>query len=95
MTSCTVIAIFSPLPEHREQIRELLLEQAELVRKEPGCEYYDLYDDVSQDLVFVEAWETRELWQIHNDAATVAAIRAGVEGKLAKPIEVRELYRAH
>lgn len=94
MTVCTVIAIFTPIPEHREEIRKVLLEQAKIVRTEKGCEYYDLYDDVNDDLVFVEAWSTRELWQIHNDAPTVAAIRAAVEGKLQKPLEVRELYLA-
>jgi quinol monooxygenase YgiN len=93
MTICTVIAIFKPMAEHRDQIRETLLEQAELVRLEPGCEYYDLYDDINGDLVFVEAWSTRELWMIHNDAPTVATIKAAVAGKLTADIEVRELYK--
>jgi quinol monooxygenase YgiN len=93
MTICTVIAIFAPMPEHREAIKKTLLEQAEIVRTEPGCEYYDLYDDVNGDLVFVEAWTTRELWQIHNGAETVAAIRAAIAGKLTCDLEVRELYK--
>jgi hypothetical protein len=32
---------------------------------------------------------------IHNDAPTVAAINAGVEGKLLKPVSVQELYAAN
>lgn len=95
MTICTVIATFEPKPEHREEIRALLLEQAAIVRTEPGCEYYDLYDEVNGNLVFVEAWSTRELWMIHNDAPTVAAIMSGVEGKLLKPVLVQELYPAN
>ena len=95
MTICTVTATFEPKPEHRDEIRALLLEQAAIVRTEPGCEYYDLYDQVNGNLVFVEAWSTRELWMIHNDAPTVAAINKGVEGKLLKPVAVQELYAAN
>jgi len=94
MTICTVIATFEPKPEFREEIRQLLLEQAKIVRTEPGCEYYDLYDEVNGNLVFVEAWTTRELWMIHNDAVTVKTINQGVEGKLEKPVSVQELYSA-
>jgi quinol monooxygenase YgiN len=94
MTICTVVATFEPKSEFREEIRQLLLEQAAIVRTEPGCEYYDLYDEVNGNLVFVEAWSTRELWVIHNDAATVKTINAGVEGKLLKSVAVQEPYSA-
>jgi quinol monooxygenase YgiN len=95
MTICTVVATFQPKPECREEIKQLLMEQAAIVRGEPGCEYYDLYDEVNGNLVFVEAWSTRELWMIHNEAATVKTINAGVEGKLLKPVLVQELYSAN
>jgi quinol monooxygenase YgiN len=94
MTICTVTATFEPKPEFRQEIRKLLLEQAEIVRTEEGCEYYDLYDDVNGNLVFIEAWTTRELWMIHNDAPTVLAITKGVDGKLVNPVLVSELYKA-
>jgi quinol monooxygenase YgiN len=94
MTICTVTATFEPKPEFREEIRALLLEQAAIVRTEPGCEYYDLYDQVNGNLVFIEAWSSRELWISHNEAPTVAAIDAGVEGKLLSPVAVQELYTA-
>ncbi|CAB4631029.1 unannotated protein [freshwater metagenome] len=95
MTICTVIATFEPKPEHRDTVRKLLLEQAVIVRGEPGCEYYDLYDQVNGNLVFVEAWTTRELWMIHNEAETVKTINEGVAGKLIKPVLVQELYSAN
>jgi len=95
MSICTVVATLEPKPEFRDEIRALLIEQAAIVRGEPGCEYYDLYDQVNGNLVFVEAWSTRELWMIHNDAATVKTINAGVEGKLQKPVSVQELYAAN
>lgn len=95
MTICTVIATFSPKPEFRKEVKNLLIEQAAIVRNEPGCEYYDLYDEVNGNLVFVEAWSTREHWTNHNDAPTVSAINKGVEGKLEKPVLVQELYAAN
>ena len=95
MSICTVVATFEPKPEFRDEIRALLIEQAAIVRGEPGCEYYDLYDQVNGNLVFVEAWSTREEWMIHNDAPTVKAINDGVEGKLLKPVSVQELYTAN
>lgn len=94
MTICTVTATFEPKPEFRNEIRTLLLEQAEIVRTEQGCEYYDLYDQVNGNLVFIEAWTTRHLWVKHNEAPTVSAITKGVEGKLLSPIAVNELYLA-
>jgi quinol monooxygenase YgiN len=95
MSICTVVATFEPKPEFRDEIRALLLEQAAIVRGETGCEYYDLYVQVNGNLVFVEAWSTREEWMIHNDAPTVKAINDGVEGKLLKPVSVQELYAAN
>ena len=95
MTICTVVATFEPKPEFRDEIRALLLEQAAIVRGEPGCEYYDLYDQVNGNLVFVEAWSSREYWMKHNDAPTVQAINNGVAGKLIKPVAVQELYGAN
>jgi quinol monooxygenase YgiN len=95
MTICTVVATFEPKPEFREEIKKLLPQQAAIVRTEPGCEYYDLYDQVNGNLVFVEAWSTRESWIIHNDAPTVSAINSGVEGKLLNPVSVQELYAAN
>ena len=95
MTICTVVATFVPKPEFRDEIKLLLQQQAVIVRDEPGCQYYDLYEQVNGNLVFVEAWSTRELWISHNDAPTVKAINAGVEGKLLSPVQVQELYQAN
>ena len=94
MKKCTVVATFEPIDEYREEIKKVLIEQATLVRLEPGCEYYDLYEQVNGNLVFVEAWSTRDLWQEHNDAPTVKTIQAAVDGKLKSPVLVQELYSA-
>ena len=89
---CTVIAIFTPKPEHADEVRSLLVRISPLVHEEPGCEFYALHQDVEGRLVFVEAWTTRELWITHCEMPTVKEILAGVEGKLQRDVEVYEMY---
>jgi len=94
MNTCTVVATFTPNPQNLIAVKELLLDVAKDVRLELGCLYYDLYEEVSGKLMFVEAWESRELWQIHNDAPTVARILEFIDGKLSEPVLVQEMYAA-
>lgn len=93
MNNCTVVATFTPKPEHLREVTDFLLGLAVRVRLEPGCLYYDPYKEVSGKLLFIEAWETRELWEIHNAAETVAELRGFLEGKLTEAILVQEMYR--
>lgn len=92
MKTCVVIATFKVKPEFREEVRTMLLAEQVGVLTEEGCLTYALHDDVNGDLVFVESWQSRELWMIHNDAPSVARIMAGVEGKLVEHVRVQELY---
>ena len=95
MKTCTVVATFTPNPANLIEVKELLLDVAKDVRLELGCLYYDLYEEVSGKLIFIEAWESRELWQIHNDAPTVARISEFIDGKLLEPVMVQEMYTAN
>lgn len=89
---CIVVAIFTPEPEHREEIRDLLFRVTPLVHNEPGCEFYTMNEDVDGRFVHIEAWTTRQHWIDHMEQPSVAEILSGVQGKLAKEIEVFELY---
>ena len=89
---CTVIAIFTPKPEHLDEIKALLSRISPLVHEEAGCDFYALHQDVEGRLIFVEAWATRQLWIEHMEEPTVKEILADVEGKLVKDVEVFELY---
>jgi quinol monooxygenase YgiN len=95
MSKCQVVAVFTPKPEFADAVRELLAEVALEVRTEKGCLFYDLFKETDGHLWFIEAWENRELWQIHNDAPTVARITAFIEGKLEQPVSVHEMYSAN
>jgi len=92
MKTCVVVATFIVKPEFRDEVRALLLHEQEGVLTEPGCLTYALHDDVNGDLVFVESWQSRDLWMIHNAAPSVARIMAGTEGKMVEPVRVQELY---
>ena len=94
MNKCQVVAIFKPKSEFAEEVQALLSEVAVEVRTEPGCLFYDLFQEIDGRLWFIEAWESRELWQEHNAAPSVARITAGIEGKLLEPVSVHEMYSA-
>ena len=95
MKTCTVVATFTPNPANLIEVKELLLDVAKDVRLELGCLFYDLYEELSGKLIFIEAWESRELWQIHNDAPTVERIVEFIAGKLSEPVVVQEMYTAN
>ncbi|WP_296631070.1 antibiotic biosynthesis monooxygenase [Rhodoluna sp.] len=88
MTNFDLSAIFTPMPEYLDEIRAYLLSISEEVRNEPGCNFYDLYDEATGKLVFIEQWASREDWLKHNDAPSVAKITQFVEGKLNAPVEL-------
>ncbi|WP_089780579.1 putative quinol monooxygenase [Chitinophaga sp. YR573] len=54
-------------PEYREQVRELLLELVEPVRSEPGCLYYNLFQQSEDPAVFmlVAGWANDEAVAAH------------------------------
>lgn len=89
---CIVTATFTPDPQHFEDVKQLLLSVIPEVHREEGCDFYTLNESVSGELIFIEAWDSRELWVKHNGHSTVATVNAGVAGKLLKPVEVKEMY---
>lgn len=89
---CIVTATFTPKPEDFEDVKQLLLSIIPEVHREEGCDFYTLNESVTGELIFIEAWDSRELWVKHNGHSTVARVNAGVEGKLQKPVEVKEMY---
>lgn len=91
MAACVVVAVIRPKDGAHEKVREVLTSVIPEVHREAGCELYALHDGISGELVFVEKWTTRDLWQDHMNGPTVAAIGAGVDGLLDAPVEIFEL----
>lgn len=90
--TCVVVAIFTPKPEFRDDIRQLLYRITPLVHDEPGCEYYTMNEEVNGKFIHIEAWTTKQHWLDHIEKPTVVEILAGVEGKLERDVEVFEMY---
>ena len=89
---CTVVAVFSPKPEHYKEVHDLLLRITPLVHEEPGCEFYTMNEAVEGIIIQIEAWTTKQHWVDHIEAPTVKEILSTVEGKLLKDIDVFEMY---
>tara|TARA_B100000902_G_scaffold392687_1_gene445503 strand:- start:1314 stop:1835 length:522 start_codon:yes stop_codon:yes gene_type:complete len=92
---CVVIATFVPLPGQHETVKSLLLEVAEEVYEEKGCITYALHEATNGSLVFIEKWQSRELWQEHSKHKSVERIKDGVKGLLSEEILVHEMYGVH
>lgn len=62
-----LIATIRSKPEHRERVRELLLELVEPVRSEPGCLYYNLFQQSEDPATFmlVAGWANDEAVAAH------------------------------
>ena len=91
---CIVTAVIRPIAGATAEARARLEELIPDVHAEPGCEFYALHESTEGHLVFVEAWETRQLWVDHIEGPVVAQMNARLDGLLASPPEVHELIPA-
>lgn len=89
---CTVVAVFTPKPQFRDEVRDLLFRVTPLVHDEPGCELYTMNETPDGQFIHIEAWTTKQHWIDHMELQTVKDILAGVEGKLVHDVEVFEAY---
>jgi quinol monooxygenase YgiN len=91
--SIVLVATFSPKPGEEQAVREAILESIPKVHAEPGCAKYALHEAVgdSTDLVFIESWESPEALKAHAKAPALAALVAALDGRLAKPLDVKRL----
>ena len=79
-------------PEYRPRVHELLLELVALVRSEPGCLYYNLFQQAEDPATFVLAagWANDEAVAAHPAYPTVLD---QVRPLLATPWEVLSVRR--
>ena len=69
---------------------KLLVEQT---CKEAGCRHYDLYRGTEKPdvFVFVEEWDTTELWQTHMAGAAIKAFNARIGSGMIESGEILQL----
>lgn len=78
MKPLTIVAIATAAPGQEKALRDA---QAKLVAetvKEPGCLRYELHQSLEDGrvLVFVESWESEELWRAHMQGAAIKRFHA-------------------
>ena len=75
----TIYVVFKCLPGKREAFVERVKEEGILdaVRAENGCHRYDYYFSVEDknELLLIEAWETKHHQQIHIEQPHMARLR--------------------
>ena len=89
----TIYVIFNCLPGKREGFVERVKLEGILadIRAEDGCLRYDYYfsDSDENELLLVEAWETKQHQQIHIEQPHMARLRALKDDYVAST-ELRE-----
>ncbi len=89
----TIYVIFNCLPGKREAFVERVKQEGivDAVRAENGCIRYDYYysEKDPNELLLVEAWETKEHQQIHLDQPHMVQLRA-LKGDYIETTTLRE-----
>lgn len=89
----TIYVVFTCLPGQREAYVERLKREGILsaVRAEEGCLRYDFYfsEADSNELLLVEAWETKRHQEIHIEQPHMERMRA-LKGDYVKSTVLRE-----
>ncbi|AMR28509.1 hypothetical protein A0257_16355 [Hymenobacter psoromatis] len=81
-------------PAHRTHAQQLLLELVDLVRLEPGCLYYNLFQQTEDAEVFLltAAWANDEAVAAHSTPAQSQVVER-LKPLLASPLEVIPIRR--
>ncbi len=86
MSQLTIIANIRAKPDQVDLVKAELEKLIPVTRAEAGCVAYDLHrdNDDPAHFMFLEAWESRELWQAHMNAPHLAAYMAVTDGAVAE-----------
>lgn len=86
MTQLTIVANIHANPDQIDLVKAELEKLLPITRAEQGCLQYDLHrdNDNPAHFMFVENWESRELWQTHINAPHLAAYMEATDGAVAE-----------
>ena len=90
--SIIIVAIASPLPEHRDEVIAAFEKAQEAVHAaEDGCLLYALHEAPNGDLVMIEKYTDQAAVDAHRSGSGLATLIADLKGKLAGPLDVKIL----
>ena len=90
----TIIARPTVDPERLEEIKTAMLDLVADTLQEAGCIKYELHQDDNEPnrFIFVETWESRELWQRHMNGAAIERFNQRIAGGIIA-FELSELTK--
>ncbi|MFI4911772.1 MAG: putative quinol monooxygenase [Sedimentisphaeraceae bacterium JB056] len=86
MAKLIIVADIVVKAEHVDFVKSEMEKLLPVTRAEEGCLQYDLHVDNNNPshFMFYEAWESRELWQVHMNAQHLKDYIAATDGMLEK-----------
>lgn len=90
----SVVVTLKPQPGCVEQVAAIVAREIPEIRQATGCEVYDLYRSVDDEVILIERWSSRETWQAHFDTAAIARLKEELTPLLAEPAQRVEMYPA-
>ncbi|WP_322101499.1 putative quinol monooxygenase [Paraburkholderia sp. J41] len=78
MSTQNIVAIIVAAPEHAATVAQALEEAVHAVRKEPGCEQYDLHRDRANPnrFVMIERWRDEAAVRAHGTGEALQKLGA-------------------
>ncbi len=82
----TIVARILAKDEKRDFVKSELLKLIAITRAEEGCINYDLHQDNENPnlFLFLENWESHELWQQHMNNSHLAEYVKATDGAVAE-----------
>ena len=93
MSTLNVVAVITAAPEHAATVAQALEEAVHAVRKEPGCEQYDLHRDMKDPNRFfmLEVWRDEEALRVHAEGPALKKLAGALASRAT--LEVTKLER--
>jgi len=88
----TVIVTLSPKQGCVDEVEQIVAREIAEIRQATGCEVYDLYRSVDDEVILIERWSSRDTWQAHFDTPAISRLKNELTPLLAKPAERVEMY---
>ena len=79
----TIVATVTAKPEFKDDVLKAIKTVVDATRKESGCIFYDVFEDVNNPMkfVFIETWKSQAAIDSHNKSVHFNAFVKAVEGK--------------
>lgn len=82
----SMIVKFEVKKDKIQFVKSELLKLLEPTRKENGCVFYELHQDLEDPSIFMfyEIWETTSHWEAHNAQPNLVSFKKAIEGSIEK-----------